>query len=177
MRICVFCGSASGNGTKYLEESKDLGERIANGKHALVYGGASIGVMGKIADTVLENEGHVIGVMPKSLIEWEVGHQGLTEFYEVDTMHTRKEKMYELSDVFVTYPGGMGTLDELCEITTWAQLQYHKKKIYLVNIAGYFEHLINHLKHSVKEGFLKPEHLELITVVNSNEELFERINE
>lgn len=175
MRICVFCGSSSGKGGAYLEAAKNLGEKLVSHGHYLVYGGASIGVMGKIADTMLSHGGHVIGVMPKSLIDWEVGHQGLTEFIEVDTMHSRKEKMYELSDAFVTYPGGFGTLDEMFEITTWAQLQYHKKPIYLVNINGYFDNLIKHAQHSVAEGFVSKEHFELITVVNSNEELFERI--
>ncbi|MEH0860356.1 TIGR00730 family Rossman fold protein [Halobacteriovorax sp. DPLXC-1] len=176
MRVCVFCGSSSGKSKVYLEQATDLGEKLVGNGHYLVYGGASIGVMGKIADTMLAKDGHVIGVMPKSLIDWEVGHQGLTEFIEVETMHTRKEKMYELSDCFVTYPGGFGTLDELFEITTWAQLQYHKKPIYLVNVNGYFDHLIKHIELSVAEGFVSKEHYELITVVNSNEELMERIN-
>ncbi len=170
--ICVFCGSAKGNGETYLNLAKEIGEKMVELNYGLVYGGASIGVMGQIADSVLQGKGSVIGVMPKSLVNWEVEHKNLTKFEMVDTMHERKQKMYDYSDIFLAIPGGMGTLDELCEIVTWAQLQYHRKPIYLLNHEGFFTHLINHLEHAVQEGFLKAHHMKLIKVINSSEEFF-----
>jgi len=171
-RICVFCGSASGQGDSYINMAKDLGEKIVSNNMGLVYGGASIGVMGAVADSVLSAKGEVIGVMPKSLVDWEVGHDGLSKFEMVDSMHERKQKMYDYSDIFVAIPGGMGTLDELCEIVTWAQLEYHKKPIYLVNFNGFFDGLIAHFKNAVKEGFLKQEHMDLITIVDDTDAIF-----
>lgn len=172
-KICVFCGSASGKGENYIKMAQELGDKIVINNFGLVYGGASIGVMGAVADSVLKNNGEVIGVMPKSLVDWEVGHEGLSKFEIVETMHERKEKMYDYSDAFVAIPGGMGTLDELCEIVTWAQLEYHKKPIFLVNFNGFFDGLIAHFKNAVTEGFLKQEHMDLITIVDSNDELFD----
>lgn len=170
--VCVFCGSASGKGESYIAMARDLGQKIVSNNMGLVYGGASIGVMGAVADSVLKENGEVIGVMPKSLVDWEVGHDGLTKFEMVDSMHERKQKMYDYSDIFVAIPGGMGTLDELCEIVTWAQLEYHKKPIYLVNFNGFFDGLIQHFKNAVKEGFLKQEHMDLITIVETVDPIF-----
>jgi uncharacterized protein (TIGR00730 family) len=169
--ICVFCGSSAGKEPHYVQMAEDLGDALSTLGKNLVYGGASIGVMGAIANKMLGNGSEVWGVMPQSLVDWEVAHENLTKFEVVDSMHTRKERMYEWSDAFVAVPGGFGTLDELCEILTWAQLRYHKKPCYLLNYNGFFDHLIAHFEHINKEGFLSDEHLKLITVVSSIEEL------
>lgn len=173
--ICVFCGSAKGQGDKYLELARDLGKKIADGGFGLIYGGASIGVMGEMANATLAAQGHVTGIMPKSLVNWEVGHSNLSKFEIVETMHERKQKMYDYSDFFLAIPGGMGTLDELFEILTWAQLQYHRKPIYILNFNGFFDHLIAHLKNAVEEGFIKKHHYDLLKVVNSLEDFFKEI--
>tara|TARA_R110002072_G_scaffold534_2_gene3564 strand:+ start:103571 stop:104113 length:543 start_codon:yes stop_codon:yes gene_type:complete len=169
-KLCVFCGSSAGNDPKYVSEAKDLGAFMAENQLGLVYGGASIGVMGAVADGVLDKKGTVVGVIPQSIIDLEVGHQHLTNLYIVDSMHERKQKMYDLSDAFLAIPGGIGTLDELCEIFTWAQLEYHKKPIYIVNQDGFFDHLLNHFQSCVDKGFVKKEHLDLFcTVANPKE--------
>ncbi|WP_127718457.1 TIGR00730 family Rossman fold protein [Halobacteriovorax sp. HLS] len=169
--ICVFCGSSAGKEAHYVEMAKELGNSLSSMDMNLVYGGASIGVMGAIANQMLENKSEVWGVMPQSLVDWEVAHDGLTKFEIVDSMHRRKEIMYEWSDAFVAIPGGFGTLDELCEILTWAQLKYHKKPCYLLNYNSFFDHLIAHFKLINKEGFLSDDHLKLLTVVSSISEL------
>ncbi len=170
-KVCVFCGSSAGNGESYKSMAKEMGSVITNNNMGLVYGGASIGVMGTMADEVLEADGEVWGVMPKSLVDWEVAHPKLTKFEVVDSMHTRKQLMYDWSDAFVAMPGGFGTLDELCEILTWAQLKYHQKPCFLLNFNGFFDNLVKHFEHINKEGFLSDEHLGLITVVDTFEEL------
>jgi uncharacterized protein (TIGR00730 family) len=169
-KICVFCGSSSGLGEKYITESRALGQSMGSQGLGLVYGGASIGVMGAVADGVLERGGNVWGVIPRSILDLEVGHQGLTELKIVDSMHERKKEMYDLSDAFIALPGGMGTLDELCEIITWGQLGYHKRPIYIVNQDGFFDHLLHHFRHINQLGFLKTEHLALFKEVPSGEE-------
>ncbi len=176
-KICVFCGSASGKGSKYINLSLELGESLCDNNYDLVYGGASIGVMGAVADKVLERGNEVIGVMPQSLINWEVGHKGLTTLDVVDTMHARKERMYDYSDAFVAIPGGFGTLDELCEIITWAQLKYHLKPIYVYNFDGFFTHMLEHFKKAHEEGFISKEHLDMVHVVESTEELMKSLKE
>ncbi len=170
-KICVFCGSSAGRGEGYKSMAQKMGTTLTDNNLGLVYGGASIGVMGAMADEVLGAGGEVWGVMPKSLVEWEVAHSGLTKFEVVDSMHVRKQIMYDWSDAFVAMPGGFGTLDELCEILTWAQLKYHQKPCFLLNFNGFFDHLVKHFEHINKEGFLSDEHLKLITVVDSFEEL------
>lgn len=172
-RLCVFCGSSPGKDKKYSEYAKMLGEKLAQYNLGLVYGGASIGVMGAIADSILENDGEAWGVIPKSLLDWEVGHEGLTSLEVVDNMHLRKERMYQLSDGFVAMPGGMGTLDEICEIITWSQLKYHNKPCYILNVEGFFDHLIHHFDFLVSEGFLSAEHRKLVIVKNSIGELLD----
>lgn len=171
MKVCVFCGSGSGKGIHYLEMGKKVGEMLASDGHTLVYGGASIGVMGAVADAVLNADSDVYGIMPSKLVAREVSHKKLTHFEEVHDMHIRKRRMYELSDCFVALPGGMGTLDEFCEIFTWAQIEYHAKPIILVNHRGFFNHFIEHIKFAIEEGFMAPEHLKLITIVSTPEEL------
>ena len=176
-KLCVFCGSASGKGSKYIDLARELGSAICENNMDLVYGGASIGVMGAVADKVLEQGHEVIGVMPQSLINWEVGHRDLTKLEVVGSMHERKEKMYDYSDAFVAIPGGFGTLDELCEIITWAQLKYHEKPIYVLNINGFFTAMLEHFKNAHKEGFISEEHLNLVHVVESTEELMNSLKE
>lgn len=175
-KVCVFCGSSAGNGEAYKTMAKQMGKTLTSNDLGLVYGGASIGVMGTMADEVLGDGGEVWGVMPKSLVEWEVAHSALTKFEVVDSMHVRKQIMYDWSDAFVAMPGGFGTLDELCEILTWAQLEYHQKPCFLLNFNGFFDHLVKHFEHINKEGFLSDEHLKLITIVDSFEELEVALN-
>lgn len=176
-KICVFCGSSSGKSSKYVEFARELGAKMSEQNFDLVYGGASIGVMGAVADQVLEKGNDVIGIMPQSLIDWEVGHKGLTKLEVVDTMHKRKELMYDYSDVFVAIPGGFGTLDELCEIITWAQLKYHLKPIYVLNFNGFFTSMLDHFKNAHKEGFISKEHLDLVRVVDSVDEFLASLKE
>lgn len=170
-KMAVFCGSSKGVKSSYCEEARKIGKLFLRHHWGLVYGGASVGVMGAIADSMLEGKGEVWGVIPQSLVEWEVAHQGLQRLEIVDSMHQRKQRMYDLSDAFLAIPGGMGTLDELCEIVTWAQLRYHQKPVYIYNHEGFFEHLWKHLEHCVQEGFLSAQHLKLMTFIQSFEEL------
>jgi len=162
--ICVFCGSSEGNDIKVIDKAQELGEKLVNNHIALVYGAAKIGVMGKIAEKVLANKGKVIGVIPEFLKLKEVVHLGLTELITTNNMHERKMKMHELSDGFITLPGGFGTLEELFEIITWSQLGLHQKPIGLLNINGFYDHLLQLLENMVKRGFLKMENYELLLV-------------
>lgn len=175
-KLCVFCGSSSGKKIEYTNIAKNLGDTIVKNGWGLVYGGGSIGLMGTVANTVLEKKGHVIGVIPKKIVELEVGHEGLENLYIVDSMHERKQKMYDESDAFVAIPGGMGTLDEFCEIITWAQLEYHQKPCYILNTHGFFDHLIAHFKSINEEGFLSNNHLALVQVVDTVDELMAKLN-
>ena len=172
-KICVFCGSSSGKSENYVADASSLGEMMAKKEIGLVYGGASIGVMGAVANGCLENGGSVWGVIPQSIIDLEVGHQNLTGLEVVDSMHTRKARMYELSDAFFALPGGMGTLDELCEIITWAQLGYHAKPCYVINKDGFFDYLLRHFRHANEEGFLSDEHMNLFKEFDSYESALE----
>lgn len=170
-KLCIFCGSASGRGTNYLQLGDTIGELLVRYKVSLVYGGASIGLMGAIADGVLKRGGNVIGVIPKALVDYEVAHQNLSELYVVETMHQRKQMMYDLSDAFLSLPGGMGTLDEMFEVLTWTQLKYHEKKSYLFNYEGFYDSLLAYLNHSREEGFIKGEHRELLQEIKVIDEL------
>ena len=172
--ICIFCGSSAGNSEEYLKAAKQLGNILAKEKIKLVYGGAKVGLMGIVADTVLENNGEVIGVMPRSLVEKEVAHNSLTELKIVDTMHERKAIMHELSDAFIAMPGGLGTLDEIFESLTWGQLDIHKKPCAFYNISGYYDKLLDFIRHSIDEGFINQKHLEMILVASKPEELLEK---
>lgn len=172
-KICVFCGSSEGKKPIYVDQAKKLGKEFAKQNIGLVYGGASIGVMGALADGCLEDGGKVWGIIPKSIIELEVGHQGLTELEVVEGMHERKARMYELSDAFFALPGGMGTLDELCEIITWAQLKYHAKPCYIINTNGFFDGLLRHFKSINEEGFLSDAHYNLFKAFDTYEEALE----
>ena len=163
MRVCVYCGSSSG-GDNYLAAARQLGRTLAEGDVELVYGGANIGLMGAVANGALDAGGRVIGVLPRNLLDWEVAHEGLTETHVVEGMHERKALMAELSDAFIALPGGAGTLDELFEVWTWAQLKLHTKPIGLLDVDGYFEHLIRFTDHMIDEGFLRPAYREMLLV-------------
>ena len=154
--VCVFCGSAAGARPSYSAAARELGEALARSGIALVYGGGKLGLMGILADAVLQAGGHVIGVIPRMLIEREAAHPSLTRQHVVTTMHERKTLMAELSDAFVGLPGGMGTFDELVEIVTWAQLGLHAKPVVLANIENYFAPFYAMLDNAVTEGFVTP---------------------
>ncbi len=154
-KICVYCGSSSGERPEYRQAAKALGQAMGERGIDLVYGGAAIGIMGQIADTVLGNGGKVTGVIPTSLVNREISHQGLTELVVVDSMHERKSLMAELSDGFIALPGGIGTLEEIFEVLTWAQLGFHEKPCALLNVAGYYDHLASFLTHAFDQGFIK----------------------
>ncbi len=136
-KLCVFCGSAKGHDPKYLKLGDKIGEMLVQNNIGLVYGGASIGLMGAIADGVLNRGGKVIGVIPKALVDYEVAHAHLSELHVVENMHQRKKLMYDFSDAFLSLPGGMGTLDEMFEVLTWTQLKYHSHKSYVLNFDGF----------------------------------------
>ncbi|MFP3727286.1 TIGR00730 family Rossman fold protein [Priestia filamentosa] len=154
-RIAVFCGSSNGATDLYIKEAKKLGEEIARRDISLVYGGASVGVMGAVADSVLKFGGHVIGVMPTFLEEREIAHKNLSELIVVESMHERKAKMAELADGFIALPGGPGTLEEFFEIFTWAQLGLHQKPCGLLNINEYYTPLVSLFNHMTEEQFLQ----------------------
>lgn len=163
-RVCVYCGSSSGKRPEYLESARTLGRELVRRGIGLVYGGARIGLMGEIANTVLTCGGEVTGIMPQGLVDREVAHRGLTELRVVDSMHERKAFMADLSDGFIALPGGLGTLEELFEILTWSQLGLHKKPCALLNVQGYYDSLSLLLEHAVKEGFVKPLHHDMLLV-------------
>jgi len=162
--ICVYCGSRTGQSKIYTEAAKTLAQELVREDIALVYGGGDIGLMGVIADEVLRLGGEVTGVIPKSLMEKEVGHGGLTRLHIVKDMHERKAMMADLSDGFIAMPGGLGTLEELFEMLTWAQLGFHHKPIGLLNTDGFFDGLIQFVQHLVAQEFLKPTHADLLMV-------------
>ncbi len=170
-RLAVYCGSSLGVDPTYREKAIKLGEMMAKENCGLVYGGGAIGIMGAIADSVLKHGGSASGVIPKFLDQIEITHNGLTELYVSENMPERKNKMYELADGFVALPGGIGTLEELFEVYTWRQLKIHDKPIGILNINGYYDHLIAHINHMVSEGFLQKKHTELIFVRNEPREL------
>lgn len=155
-RICVYCGSKSGERPAYLDAARDLGRRLAARGIGLVYGGAHVGTMGAIADEVLAAGGEVLGVIPHGLVALEVAHAGLSELFVVETLHERKAKMVELSDGLITLPGGFGSHDELFEALTWLQLGVHDMPVGLLNVRGYYDGLLAHLEHCGREGFLPP---------------------
>jgi hypothetical protein len=174
--VVVFCGSKTGRNPLYLQHAAELGKHIALLDLKLVFGGGKKGLMGAIADSVLANGGKVLGIIPKLLIEWEHQHEGLTELAVVPDMHSRKKMMYEMCDAAIVLPGGFGTLDELFEMLTWNQLKIHDKKIYVLNTAGFYNHLIHHLKLIQKEGFLYEDMEERVIFCDSPVEIFNKIN-
>jgi uncharacterized protein (TIGR00730 family) len=167
MRIAVYCGSACGNDPAFLAEATALGHAIAQGGYGLVYGGASVGLMGAVANAALNAGAEVIGVLPEILSGKEIAHTALTALELVPTMHERKARMVELADAFLILPGGYGTLDELMEIITWAQLGLHNKPCILINTAGYWNGLLSFLDSTVVAGFLRSENRRLLLVATT----------
>ena len=163
-RICVYCGSNPGKSAEFLASARTLAGELVQRDIGLVYGGASVGLMGEIADTVLAGGGEVIGVIPQALVDKEVSHPGLTELKIVNSMHERKEIMADLSDGFIALPGGLGTIEEIFEVLTWAQLGFHHKPCALLNVKGYYNQLTQFLNHAAAEGFIADTHREMLLV-------------
>ena len=176
-RICVFCGSSPGNRPEYRAATEELGTELVRRNIGLVYGGGNVGLMGILANAVLKAGGEAIGVIPKHLMEREVGHKGLTKLHVVRSMHERKALMADLSDAFVALPGGFGTLEELCEVVTWAQLGLHAKPCLVLYVLGYYTPLLTMLDHAVEERFLKMENRGLVLARESTAELLRALEE
>lgn len=174
-RICVFCGSKVGSGDEYRCQTEELGRLLARRGLGVVYGGGSVGLMGVVADAVLDAGGEVVGVIPRMLDTKELTHPGATEMHVVESMHDRKAKMLELADAFLALPGGFGTLEELMEVVSWAQLGLHAKPIGILNTAGYFDGLIAFVEHAIGQGFIKPKYRDLIVVADRPDELLDRL--
>jgi uncharacterized protein (TIGR00730 family) len=173
-RLCVYCGANVGVRPAYAEMAQRLGRLLGERQLGLVYGGGNVGLMGVLADAALLAGAEVIGVIPRALMARELGHQGCTVLRVVETMHERKAAMAEFADAFVALPGGLGTLDELFEAMTWAQLGLHQKPIGLLDVDGFFAPLVAHLDRAVTEGFVRAEHRAALVVASEPEELLER---
>ncbi len=174
-RICVFCGSNPGTRPEYAEAARLLGRTLVERRLGLVYGGGSVGLMGVLADAVLEAGGEVIGVIPRPLATRELAHLRLSEMREVESMHERKATMASLADAFVALPGGLGTFEETLEILTWAQLGIHSKPVGVLDVLGYYDGLRLLLAHAQGEGFVRREHAALLLFAASAEELLDRL--
>jgi uncharacterized protein (TIGR00730 family) len=172
--VCVFCGSHTGSDPAYADAARILGRTLAERGTTLVYGGGHVGLMGVVADAALGAGGEAIGVMPKALVEREIGHTGLTRLHVVSSMHERKAMMSELSNGFIALPGGNGTLEEFFEVLTWAQLGEHGKPCGLLNVAGYYDPLLAVFDRMVDKEFLKAEHRQLVLVESDPSALLER---
>jgi uncharacterized protein (TIGR00730 family) len=176
-RICVFCGSNLGINPRYRQAAVDVGRLLAQRGIELVYGGGDVGLMGIMADTVLEAGGRVIGVIPTALMAKEVGHKGLTDLRIVGSMHERKALMADLSDGFIALPGGYGTFEEFCEVVTWSQLGLHGKPCGVLNVAGYYDPLLELFDRAVNEGFLRAENRKLVLEDSNPTELLRKMAE
>ena len=176
-RICVYCGSNRGKQDAYVDAAESLAAVLADNDIELVYGGASAGIMGVIADKVLALGGRVHGVLPRSITHKELAHTGLTHLHTVDTMHERKALMADLSDGFVALPGGFGTLEEIIEIVTWGQLQFHAKPCGLLNVNGYFDHLLAFLSHAEQQGFIRAENRSMLLADSSPDRLLRQFKD
>ncbi len=175
-RICVYCGSNPGRLPDYTEAAETLGSLLAQRGIGLVYGGASVGIMGRVADAALRGGAEVTGVIPAALASKEIAHAGLTALHVVESMHERKAKMADLSDGFIALPGGWGTIEEIFEVLTWAQLGFHGKPCGLLNIAGYYDHLEAFLDHAMNEAFVKPEYRPMIMIEQDPLRLLQRFS-
>ncbi len=173
--VCVYCGSSNGAKPLYAEAARSFGRALVAANLALVYGGGKVGLMGAIADEVMAAGGRAIGVIPELLVDKEVGHNGLTELHVVPDMHQRKKMMADLSDAFVALPGGAGTLEELFEVYTWAQLGYHQKPVALFNVDGYYDPLIAMLAHTVREGFMRQTYFDILQIDRNPDALISRL--
>lgn len=165
--VCVYCGSSPGNRPEYAQAARALGKALVENDMSLVYGGGKVGLMGIVADAVLEHGGTAIGIIPDALMQKEVGHRGLTELHVVRSMHERKQMMADRADAFIAMPGGVGTFEELFETFTWLQLGYHAKPVGLLNVAGFYDGMLGFLSHAVQEGFLKRVHADLLHVADT----------
>jgi uncharacterized protein (TIGR00730 family) len=174
-RIAVFCGSNKGTRAAYAAAAENLGRQLASHGIELVYGGGCIGLMGVLADAVLKNGGHVIGVIPQSLVIKEVVHEKLPDLRVVKSMHERKALMAKLADGFIALPGGYGTFEEFCEVLAWGQLGYHQKPFGLLNVAGFYRGFLEFFDHATREGFIRPKHRELVMVEEDVEKLLHRL--
>jgi uncharacterized protein (TIGR00730 family) len=174
-RICVFCGTNPGSRVEYGAAARELGRILAEQEIELVYGGASVGIMGELADSVQEHGGHVTGIIPQQLMEKEAAHTGIRNLIVVASMHQRKSQMADMSDGFVALPGGIGTLEGFFEILTWAQLGIHSKPSGILNVAGYFDDLTRFLDHAVQEGFLTEPHRGAVIMEAEPGRLLERM--
>jgi uncharacterized protein (TIGR00730 family) len=173
--VAVFCGSKSGKNPLFIEHATALGRLLTNQKIKLIYGGGSVGIMGAIANSMMQNGGEVIGIIPKLLVEWEQQHNAITELIVVDDMHTRKKLIYEKSDAVIILAGGNGTLDELFETITWNTLKIHEMKVFILNTAGFYDNLIAHLSTMEQEGFLYDNWQSRIIVCSTPEEIIEQL--
>jgi uncharacterized protein (TIGR00730 family) len=174
--ICVYCGSSRGVRAEYAQAARELGALLARRRIRLVFGGGSVGLMGVLADAVLEDGGIVTGVIPRALRTAELAHEGLSEMIEVDSMHARKQRMVELADAFIALPGGIGTMDELFETWTWLQLGIHAKPVGLLNVAGYYDPLIVFLSQMRDHGFLRGEHFDNLQIDSDSQRLLSRLS-
>lgn len=174
-RVAVYCGSSGGVGTHYLDAARAAGAFLAERGIDLVYGGGRVGMMGAVAEGALMKGGKVYGVIPEKLKARELAHEGLTELFIVDSMHARKTMMASMADAFVALPGGWGTLEEVFEVVTWSQLNYHKKPVGLLNVRGYYDHLVAFLDHAMTEGFIRPIHRPLCASADSMDALLDRL--
>ena len=171
MNICVFCGSATGVNPIYRKAAVDLGKALAQHSITLIYGGGNVGLMGIVADSVMQHGGKVIGVIPDFLLKREVGHRGITELVIVDSMHERKKKMADLADGFIALPGGWGTLEELAEVLTWRQLQLINNPVAILNVNNFYDALLSQMRHMTEEGFLQSRWLDIVKVETTAEKL------
>lgn len=174
--LCVYCGASPGVRKSYTEAAQTVGRLCAQKGLQLVYGGGNVGLMGVVATSALEAGGRVVGVIPQSLIDRELAHLEVSELKVVQTMHERKAYMEQISDAFVAIPGGFGTLDELFEIVTWSQLGFHNKPIGILNVDGYFDSLLEFMDQSVREGFVRPQHRNMIIVESDADHLISRLS-
>ena len=174
-RICVFCGSQMGTAPAYRQAATALGSEMVRRGLGVVYGGGSVGLMGVLADCVLDSGGEIIGVIPEALATKELLHPRVGDMRRVADMHQRKALMAELADAFIALPGGYGTFEELFEIVTWAQLGFHRKNVGLLNVAGYFDPLVELIEHAIREEFITPAHRELIVVESEPARLLDRL--
>lgn len=174
-KLAVFCGSKTGKNELYRLHALELATIMADNRIELVYGGGKKGIMGIVADTVMEKGGIVRGVIPQMLVDWEHQHEGISELFVVEDMHVRKRKMYELCDGVVILPGGFGTLDELFETLTWNQLSLHDKKVFLLNTAGFYNHLLQHLEFLNEQGFLWNDLKGLMVVLDEPKEILHHV--
>ena len=170
--VALYCGSRSGNHPIYQQTAIELSKALADHQCGLVYGGASIGLMGQVANAVMENGGETVGVIPEFMLDYEIAHQNLTELHIVKTMHERKALMAERASAFIALPGGLGTFEEILEIATWGQLNQHQKPMMLYNVNGFYNALITQLDHAVQEGFLPPQHRAKLIVCDNKQHIF-----